>query len=220
MGDIKHVVKDQVSTSTTPVVFGVKQSKAEELGWANTDGTTKLVSTKDIMDAVQAKKLSFAMTSATQSNSGASAYMAFLTALNGGKSALTKDDLNDASLRKSVKTVLSGVNRSSGSSDWLKDMVVNDPDTNDSMVNYESLVIQADKALTAKNKDRCWPSIRPTASRFPIRRLLTWIAGRTKRMRSSDSASRSRRRIPRNCSNRRVVEPVRTARWRMPKMRR
>ena len=30
MGDIKHVVKDQVSTSTTPVVFGVKQSKAEE----------------------------------------------------------------------------------------------------------------------------------------------------------------------------------------------
>ena len=30
------------------------------------------------------------MTSATQSNSGASAYMAFLTALNGGKSALTK----------------------------------------------------------------------------------------------------------------------------------
>lgn len=31
MGDIKHVVKDQVSTSTTPVVFGVKQSKAEEL---------------------------------------------------------------------------------------------------------------------------------------------------------------------------------------------
>jgi len=45
--------------------------------------------------------------------------MAFLTALNGGKSALTKDDLNDASLRKSVKTVLSGVNRSSGSSDWL-----------------------------------------------------------------------------------------------------
>lgn len=153
MGDIKHVVKDQVSTSTTPVVFGVKQSKAEELGWANTDGTTKPVSTKDIMDAVKAKKLSFAMTSATQSNSGASAYMAFLTALNGGKSALTKDDLNDASLRKSVKTVLSGVNRSSGSSDWLKDMVVNDPDTNDSMVNYESLVIQADKALTAKNKE-------------------------------------------------------------------
>ena len=52
-----------------------------------------------------------------------------------------------------MKTVLSGVNRSSGSSDWLKDMVVNDPDTNDSMVNYESLVIQADKALTAKNKE-------------------------------------------------------------------
>ena len=48
MGDIKHVVKDQVSTSTTPVVFGVKQSKAEELGWANTDGTTKPVFTRTL----------------------------------------------------------------------------------------------------------------------------------------------------------------------------
>lgn len=32
LGDTGHIVKDQVSTSTTPVVFGVKRSKAEHLG--------------------------------------------------------------------------------------------------------------------------------------------------------------------------------------------
>ena len=32
-------------------------------------------------------------------------------------------------------------------------MLVNDPDSHDSMVNYESLVIQADKELTANNKE-------------------------------------------------------------------
>ena len=119
LGDTGHLVKDQISTSTTPVVFGVKRSKAEALGWTNADGTTKPVPTKDIMDAVKAKKLSFTMTSATQSNSGASAYLAFLTALRGGDAALAEAD----------------------------------PDSHDSMVNYESLVIQADKELTAKNKE-------------------------------------------------------------------
>ena len=153
LGDTGHLVKDRISTSTTPVVFGVKRSKAEALGWTNADGTTKPVPTKDIMDAVKDRKLSFAMTSATQSNSGASAYMAFLTALRGGDAALAEADLNDASLRSSVKTLLSGIDQSSGSSDWLKDMLVNDPDSHDSMVNYESLVIQADKELTAKGKE-------------------------------------------------------------------
>ena len=93
------------------------------------------------------------MTPATQSNSGASAYLAFLTALRGGDAALAEADLNDASLQSSVKSLLSGVDHSSGSSGWLKDMMVNDPDSHDSMVNYESLVIQADKELTAKGKE-------------------------------------------------------------------
>ena len=43
--------------------------------------------------------------------------------------------------------LLSGVDRSSGSSDWLKDMVVKDPDAHPAMVNYESLVVQANKEL-------------------------------------------------------------------------
>lgn len=148
MGDTRHLVKDARSTSTTPIVFGIAASKAQELGWASADGTTVPVSTADIIDAVSSGDLAFSMTSATQSNSGASAYLAFLTALRGGDGPLTSDDLDDDDLRERISTLLSGVDRSSGSSDWLKEMVVADPDRFDAMVNYESLVIQADKELT------------------------------------------------------------------------
>ncbi|MBT1172674.1 VWA domain-containing protein [Bifidobacterium sp. MA2] len=153
MGDVKHLVKDQQSTSTTPIVFGIAKSKAVKLGWADASGKTKAVSTADILKAVTDGDLKFSMTSATQSNSGASAYLAFLTALRGGSGPITDADLADSSLTSSVSQLLKGVDRSSGSSDWLKDMVVANPERFDSMVNYESLVIQADKQLTKAGKD-------------------------------------------------------------------
>nr|WP_236029351.1 VWA domain-containing protein [Bifidobacterium miconisargentati] len=153
MGDTKHVVKDAASTSTTPIVFGIAKSKAVALGWADSTGTTKPVSTADIIEAVKKGDLKFSMTSATQSNSGASAYLAFMTALRGGDGPLTDADLKNADLKTQVKTLLSGVDRSSGSSDWLKDMVVANPDRFDSMVNYESLVIQANKMLEKNGHD-------------------------------------------------------------------
>lgn len=153
MGDTKHIVKDATSTSTTPIVFGIAKSKAIKLGWADDSGATKSVSTADILKAVSDGDLKFSMTSATQSNSGASAYLAFMTALRGGDQPLSEEDLNNTELKDSVAKLLSGVDRSSGSSDWLKDMVVANPDRFDSMVNYESLVIQADKALKKAGHD-------------------------------------------------------------------
>lgn len=153
MGDTQHLTKDSKSVSTTPIVFGVRKSKAVELGWANADGTANAVSTSDIMNAVSQGSLTFSMTSATQSNSGASAYLAFLTALAGTGGALTADDLSDTAVTDSVKQLLSGVDRSSGSSDWLKDMMVQEPDAHDAMVNYESMVIAADKELTQAGQE-------------------------------------------------------------------
>lgn len=153
MGDTKHIVKDATSTSTTPIVFGITESKAKQLGWANADGTTKPVKTADILDAVSQGRLTFSMTSATQSNSGASAYLAFMTALTGRDEPLSAADLNDTQLTDQVTKLLKGVDRSSGSSDWLKDMVVANPNRFNAMVNYESLVIQANKTLTNEGHD-------------------------------------------------------------------
>ena len=95
MGDTNNVVKHDKSIFTSPVVFGIKQSKAEELGFTKND-----VMVEDILQAVEQKKLSFMMTSATQSNSGASAYIGFLYALLGNPDSITKERLQDQITRK------------------------------------------------------------------------------------------------------------------------
>lgn len=146
LGDEKHIVKHDKSICTTPVIFGIKKSVAEKLGF-----TSGNVSVKDILAAIENKELSFCMTSATQSNSGASAYVGFLYALLGKTSALTNGDLESPDLRGQIKTLLSGVERSSGSSGWLEDMFL--AGDYDAMVNYECLIIDANRKLVNAGKE-------------------------------------------------------------------
>lgn len=146
LGDEKHIVKHDESICTTPVIFGIKQSVAEELGF--TDGE---VSIKDILAAIEDGKLTFCMTSATQSNSGASAYIGFLYSLLGKSDALTNDDLAKPELKEQITKLLSGVERSSGSSGWLKDMFL--AGDYDAMVNYECLIIDADRELVQEGRE-------------------------------------------------------------------
>ena len=91
------------------------------------------------------------MTSATQSNSGASAYIGFLYALLGNPEVITSEDLEDPGLREQMTELLSGVDRSSGSSDWLKDMFLEGG--YDAMVNYECLIIQANEELEDRGEE-------------------------------------------------------------------
>ena len=146
MGDEQHLVKHSESVSITPVVFGIRQSLARELGF--TDGD---VSVKEILDAISNGKMTFCMTSATQSNSGASAYIGFLYALLGNPEVITLEDLQDETLQTEIRELLSGVDRSSGSSDWLKDMFLEGD--YDAMVNYECLIIQANEELEARGDE-------------------------------------------------------------------
>lgn len=146
LGDEKHIVKHDESICTTPVIFGIKQSLAEQLGF-----TSGEVSIKDILSAIENKKLKFCMTSATQSNSGASAYIGFLYALLGKNSALTNDDLSSPQLREQIKWLLRGVERSSGSSGWLEEMFL--AGDYDAMVNYECLIIDADRKLVNAGRE-------------------------------------------------------------------
>ena len=146
LGDSQHLVKHSQSVSLTPVVFGIRQSLAGELGF--TDGD---VSVTDILTAISDSKMTFCMTSATQSNSGASAYIGFLYALLGKQEGLTSEDLQSDDLKTQIRELLSGVDRSSGSSDWLKDMFL--AGDYDAMVNYECLVIDANEQLTAEGKE-------------------------------------------------------------------
>ena len=91
------------------------------------------------------------MTSATQSNSGASAYIGFIYALLGNPDIITSEDLDNPALKQDLTNLLSGVERSSGSSDWLKDLFL--AGNFDAMVNYEALVISANQTLEKEKRE-------------------------------------------------------------------
>ena len=146
MGDQQHLVKYAESVSITPVVFGIRQSLAEELGFTQGE-----VSVKDILSAIQDRKLRFCMTSATQSNSGASAYIGFLNAFLDKEGVITMEDLENQEMQAEMTAFLSGVERSSGSSDWLKELFLEGD--YDAMVNYECLMISANQELTARGEE-------------------------------------------------------------------
>ena len=146
MGDTNHILKYQETTSQTPVVFGIKKSLANDLGFVGSD-----VKVSQIIDAINEGKLKFTMTSATQSNSGASAYLGFLNALANDNEGLTKDHLANEELKAEITALLSGVERSSGSSNWLTELFLSGD--YDAMVNYEQLVIATNKELEARGEE-------------------------------------------------------------------
>ena len=143
-----HRVKDEASIMRSPVALGIKKPLAQSLGWVGAD-----VTVSDILNAVESGRFHFAMTSATQSNSGFSSYMGMLVALAGKPDVLTKENLDDPGLRKNIKKLLNGVNRGSGSSGWLMEMFVKDYDKLDAMFNYESMIIAANQELIRAGKD-------------------------------------------------------------------
>ena len=146
VGDSSLNLKHAESISITPVIFGIRQSLAEQLGFVGRE-----VSVGDLLEPIRSGQLRFCMTSATQSNSGASAYIGFLYALLGNPESITLEDLQTDALRTQMTELLAGVERSSGSSDWLKDMFLEGDF--DAMVNYECLVIQANQALEAEGRE-------------------------------------------------------------------
>jgi Ca-activated chloride channel family protein len=149
MGDEQHhIVKYSESIMRSPVVLGVKKSIAEQLGWIGRD-----VFVDDILKAAESADFQMMMTSATQSNSGASAYLAFLYAFAGSPDVLTSEHLQDPQVTESIKRILGSVDRSSGSSGWLKDLCLQQYEECDAMVNYEAVIIEADKQLVSLGRE-------------------------------------------------------------------
>ena len=149
LGDEQHrKVKHAESILRSPVVLGVKRSVAESLGWIGQD-----VYVDDILAAAEAGDINLMMTSATQSNSGASAYFAFLYAFAGNPNVITSGDLQNPEVSDKIKRILGAVDRSSGSSGWLKDLCVDQYDLCDAMVNYEAIIIEANQELTQTGQE-------------------------------------------------------------------
>jgi Ca-activated chloride channel homolog len=151
MFDTARRVKSVKSVAQMPVILGVRRSKAQELGWIGAK-----VTTRDILAAVEGGRLKFLMTSATQSNSGASAYLAMLAAGIGKPDLIESGDLDKPEVLATVRGLLRGVERSSGSSGWLADLYREGERTGahyQAMWNYEAVIKETNDRLIADGKE-------------------------------------------------------------------
>ncbi len=139
-------ISNTKSTSINPVVFAVRKSKADELGFVGRD-----IYTQDIVDAVQNGRLFFSMPNPVTTNSGASAYLGILSNLAGSPEVLTSEMLDNEDLREKLKTFFSGVERSSGDESYLENMFVQGE--YEAVFAYESSIISINKKLQEAGKE-------------------------------------------------------------------
>jgi Ca-activated chloride channel family protein len=132
LSDKQHRVKAQERIMLSPVVVGVKRSKANALGWVD-----RPVTWKDIAARAGDGSFLYAMTNPASSNSGFSAVIGVTAALAGTADAIRASDVDNAKLA----TFYRGQRLTSGSSGWLVDAYVHDQDRLDGIINYESSLI-------------------------------------------------------------------------------
>lgn len=148
MGDGRKRTKNAESVMRSPVVLGIKKSLAQRLGWIGKD-----VTVADILAAAEGGKIRYMMTSATQSNSGAAAYLGYLYSFAGNPDVLTSAQLHDNAVSEKIRRLLGTVNRSAGSSGWLKQLFLDKYDQYDGMVNYESMIIETNRELVQQRRE-------------------------------------------------------------------
>ena len=139
-------LKNSKITYVTPIVFGIKKSKAEELGFVG-----KTVYTKDLVDAISEGKLKFIMSNPTTTDSGASAYLGMLYTLAGNPEILTEDILQDPNLKVKIKAFFRGVERTAGTQEFLEDSFVNGD--YEAAFTYEFSIMNINKKLEADGKE-------------------------------------------------------------------
>lgn len=139
-------VRHAASISRSPVVIGIRQGKARELGLSAGQG----LKFTELVRWAQQKKVSFLMSNPTQSNSGAMAYLGFLHGAVGKEDAITASDLERPAVRAQTKSLLQAIARTSGSSGWLADLYVESAGQFDAMINYEMTLIETNRKLVAK----------------------------------------------------------------------
>lgn len=148
-------IKAQEKTMLSPVILGVRASKAKALGWDRADPTWA-----DVAEAARAGKLTFGMTNPTTSNSGFTAVIGLAAAMAANPEALTPADLSNPKLADFFK----GQALTSGSSGWLAEAYQRDASKVDGLINYESV-------LLSLNQGRQLPE--PLAMVYPKEGIIT-----------------------------------------------
>ena len=145
-----HLTSESKSISISPVVMGIKKSKANSLGLIDKD-----ITNQDILNLIREKKVKYIMSSVTGTNDGASSYLGFMNALAGSPEVLTEEMLENPTLIEKLKKLFEGVERVSGDQDFLETMFVNG-DTYEAVIASESSLININKKLIEKGKEELY----------------------------------------------------------------
>jgi Ca-activated chloride channel family protein len=130
---VKEKVLASERTMLTPVVLGLKQSKAKSLGWLDAGGQARPALTwKDIAQAAEQGRFSFGMTSPSASNTGFSGLIGLAAALAGKGDALEEKDID----AKRLSAFFKAQTLTAGSSGWLAQAYVKEQAHIDGMINY------------------------------------------------------------------------------------
>lgn len=136
----KASISDYETISINPVVFGVKKSKAESLGLIKEN-----LMLADIVEVIKNGDLKFTMPSGTQTNTGASSLLGFVNVLCGSPEVLTKEHLKDEKLKGDLIELFAGVNKSSGSEDFVEQLYLTGK--YDAAILYETSIININKNI-------------------------------------------------------------------------
>ncbi len=131
MGDRLGRVRDARPIMRSPVAFGLSRPFAQLWGLLD-----RPVAVAELAELAEAGELTYIMASPPRSGAGLLAHLAMASALEGREPEL--------------KALLSGVRRSAGDSMWLKDLFVAGGGAYLAMVNYESMLVQANRELEEK----------------------------------------------------------------------
>ena len=140
----RGVVKAEEKMMLSPVVLGVKESKARQWGWVNNPDLTWT----DVVDKVRSGELRYAMTNPSSSNSGFTALMGVTAALSNTADAIESDDVSEQALKDFFK----GQKLTAGSSGWLASSYVAQQDSLDGIINYESVLMGLNQGPELREK--------------------------------------------------------------------
>ena len=150
MLDNQYLTSNSKSIAISPIVLGIRKSKAKKLGLID-----KEITNSDIVELVKNKKIKYVMPSVTSTNTGATAYIGFLNSLAGNPEILVEKDLDNTKLVTELKNLFSGTLRVSGNEDYLKEMFLNN-DEYEAIITDEASLIDINKQLKKDNKEELY----------------------------------------------------------------
>jgi len=167
--------------ANSPVVLGLRASKAKALGWDQHRPTWS-----EIAEAAGAGKFTYGMTNPAASNSGYSALVGVAAALAGTGRALTSAEIS--ALTPRLQSFFAGQSLTAGSSGWLADAYVQRQSGAapvDGLVNYESVLLSLNEGGKLKEPlTVVYPADGVVTADYPI----TLLSGASEQARTNYAA--------------------------------